>query len=1187
MSILIPPPTRFVGLHGHTGFSVFDGLGYPSDHIDFVLENGMDAWALTDHGNGSGLAHAHKHAEKIKKSGRKYRQIYGCEFYFVPSLKQWKIDYEQAKIDRAAAKQKALKDDEEGGHVVEDEDETKTVDQGKDEWKRRYHLVVTAQNREGLGNLFTLIKLAYTDGFYRYPRIDFNLLKRYGKGLNVSTACLGGIYSNRIMRSNAMNLSDDQIQKQLTVLSERFVDAVGEDNFYLELQFNRLKQQHLVNHHLLRHADLTGLTCISTPDSHYYSPDKWEARELYKKLGWMGSKPSPLPEFEDLKCELYPKNAQQMWDEFTRHYEEYNVTYKGYEQIVKDSIERTHDIVWDKCEDCWIDTSVKLPDFNKPEESAFQQLAKIVKDSIIKEGLHTKKEYVDRVKQELEDIKFLGFENYFLVMYEVFHKAADHTLFGAGRGSGAGSLVNYLLGITQVDPLKYGLLWERFLGRHRTSWPDIDSDAGDRDALINAARELYGNDAVIPVSNFNTLKLKSLVKDIAKFYEIDFGEVNRMTGPLQDEVMALVRDENTEKSVFVLKHADCMIHSKRYREFMEKYPKVKDHIEALFMQNRAIGRHAGGVIIGPPDELASSMPIIRVRGELQTPWTEGMNFRNLEDNGFIKFDFLGLTLLKDVENCIRRVIVKELKEKYGEDTGIFEPSFLEIRKWFDENINCRYNKQDDMKVWEHVYHQRRKTGVFQFTAEGARRFCEDSKPTTIEELGALTAIYRPGPLRANVHKKYVNDKANFEEIQYAHPVIKEILGSTFGHVTFQEQFMLLAQKLGGFTPAESDKLRKTLVKKSLDTIGKKGDEREAAKQKFIKGAKEINDVPEHVSEELWQRIEFFSVYGFNKSHAVAYAIDSYYAAWLHTYHETDWLATILESENNNPSALAKAISEIKAMGYEVSTPDINESGLVWAWSEQKKAFIPPLTSIKGLGKNAVKEIMSNRPYTSVASMLFDDEGKWYHSKLNKTGFSALCKVEALDCLEEMWHGIINNHKQLYEIIIENYDILKKSKWGMTVRKAKKQNAPEILPLLIEKTINVKDWTRIEKLQMYLDLCSATRDDLAFPSDLMQRIRATETKSVLEFDPGEKAIGWFCVVETIRKTTKNKKIFYRVKITDNLNNTGWLRIWGGIPKSMIPYTVWLTETRNDPQWGASTSNNPKKLRLLMKDEEGEE
>ena len=655
--------------------------------------------------------------------------------------------------------------------------------------------------------------------------------------------------------------------------------------------------------------------------------------------------------------------------------------------------------------------------------------------------------------------------------------------------------------------------------------------------------------------------MKSLVKDIAKFYGIDYTEVNKMTGPLQSEVMSQARDENTEKSVFVLKHADCMKYSKGYQLFMEKYPKVKDHLEALFMQNRSVGRHAGGVIIGPPEALEKSMPIIGVRGELQTPWTEGMNFRNLEDNGFIKFDFLGLTLLKDVENCISRIITKE--------TGKV-PTFLEIRDWFDKHINCRYNEQDDEKVWKHVYHQRRKTGVFQFTAEGARRFCEDAKPTTIEELGALTAIYRPGPLRANVHKKYVKDKANEENIEYAHPIIKEILGSTFGHVTFQEQFMLLAQKLGGFSPAESDKLRKTLVKKSLDTMGKKGDEREAARRKFVKGAKEINGVPESVSQELWERIEFFSVYGFNKSHAIAYALDSYYAAWLHTYYETDWLGTILESENNNPDNLAKAISEIKAMGYEVSTPDINESGIAWTWSENKKSFIPPLTAIKGLGKNAVKEIFANRPYESIDQMLFDEEGKWYHSKLNKTGFSALCKVEALHSLKEMWDGTIKNHKQLHDIIIENYNLLKKSRWGMTLRQAKKKEAPDFFLQLIDDTMNTEDWNRLEKLQMYQELCSATRDDLAFPEEMLTKIRSSGVKSVLQFAPGEKGIGWFCVIEWIKKLTKNKKTFYRIKITDNENNTGWLRMWGNKPSSMTPYSIWLTKAHNDPNWGASTS-----------------
>ena len=363
-------------------------------------------------------------------------------------------------------------------------------------------------------------------------------------------------------------------------------------------------------------------------------------------------------------------------------------------------------------------------------------------------------------------------------------------------------------------------------------------------------------------------------------------------------------------------------------------------------------------------------------------------------------------------------------------------------------------------------------------------------------------------------------------------------------------------------------------------MGNKDSEREVARDKFVKGAKEINGVPEHVSRDLWKRIEFFSVYGFNKSHAVAYAIGSYYAAWLHTHYETDWLGTVLESENNNPTALTKAIAEIKEMGYRVELPDVNESGTYWQWSNNKKAFIPPLTSIKGVGKTAVVEIMQNRPYESVADMLFDDAGKWRHSKLNKTGFASLCQVEAFNGLQEMWDGTIDNHNQLYNIVIENYNNLKKSKWGMTMRKAKKEDAPEALPILIEQTKDIEDWGRIDKLTMYQNLCSATRDDLAFPDDMMEKIKNANVKSVLNMEPGEKGIAWCCIVDMIKKTTKNKKTFYRLKITDYENNTGWLRMWGNKPESMVPYSIWLVDASNDPNWGASTS--VRKVRPLVTD-----
>jgi len=452
----------------------------------------MDAWALTDHGNGNGHAHARAAAAKTQKSGKKYRQLYGVEFYFVPSLAQWKIDFEAHKQSvkdaktAAEAEKKAkirtdidadeVEEEEAGGHVVEDEAETKADDyKEKPDWQRRYHLVAVAQNKEGMANIYRLVKASFKDGFYRYPRIDFDLLRKYGKGIVWSSACLGGIFSGAILRGEAYGKSSEEIIAQLSNLTDRFTDAVGTDNFFLEIQFNKLPKQHTVNKYLIDLSRKTGVKLIATCDSHYPDPSKWQARELYKKLGWMGQKldGNALPKFEDLKCELYPKNATQMWDEFKASHSEYEF-YKGAEEEVRDAIERTHDIAWQMCEDVWIDTKAKLPKLDEPGNSTFQQLTRLVKEGLDREGLADKPEYVKRAKMELSDIKFLGHASYFVTMYKIFHRAETRTLLGPGRGSGPSSLVNFLLGITQFDPIQYNLLWGRFLNRQKAGWPDID-----------------------------------------------------------------------------------------------------------------------------------------------------------------------------------------------------------------------------------------------------------------------------------------------------------------------------------------------------------------------------------------------------------------------------------------------------------------------------------------------------------------------------------------------------------------------------------------------------------------------------------------------------------------------------------------------------------------------------------------
>ena len=1170
-------PKRFVGLHAHCGIgSPYDGLGYPNQHIDFVLSNDMNSWALTDHGNGNGLAHAHAYAKTLKKQGRDYRQLYGVEFYFVPSLATWRNQYEdhreQVRIARSEKKAKEItdinsEDEVTGGLVIENEDETKK-DFSNSDWKRRYHLVVVAKNNTGLKNLFTLVKRSYSEGFYRFPRIDFDMLKTHSEGLIVSTACVGGYPSSIIARGEAAGKPASEILLDLENMSDRFIDTVGRENFNLEIQFNSLGIQHRTNKHLIDLHKKTGIPLVATADSHYYGRDMWEARELYRKLGRMGARGTGavnLPSFDDLKCELYPKNADQMWEEFNRHVED-NDFYAGNEQIVADAIERSYDIAWHQCDEIWFDESAKLPKFDLPGNPAFNQLVIRVKDALASSGLDKNLEYVKRAKLELADIKHLGFENYFLTMAKVFDLASQRTIIGPGRGSGAGSLVNYLLGITSTDPLKYGLLWERFLHRDKAGWPDIDTDAGDRDVLIDSARELFGDESVVPVSNFNTLKLKSLVKDVSKFYGVDFGEVNAMTNRLEKEVMHKAMGDHEEKSTYVLTHEDCMRYSDNYVAFMEKYPKICEHVQNLFMESRSIGRHAGGVLICP--DLEKHMPVIKVRGELQTPWSEGMNFRHLEPNGFLKFDFLGLTTLKMVEGCIRLILRKETGEN---------PTFSDISKYFDENMNCRFNDLDDTNVWEHVYHKGRFVQIFQFTQHGARNFCRRAKPRTIEELATITAIYRPGPLAANVDKKYVKTKKSVEAgnpIEYDHKVIKEILDETYGFISFQEQFMLLGQRLAGFDKGASDKMRKTLVKKSLDSNAAKVQERIDLRKKFVNGSVELSGMDRERAEKLYETIEFFSGYGFNKSHAISYAIDSYYSAWLHTYFEKEWLATCLQTLIGS-NKFGKVISEIKALGYKILPPDINTSSDVWVFSEQRCGFVPPLTAIKGVGSAAVEEIIRRRPFNNLDEMLFSREGSWVPSKMNKTCFDSLCKVEAFGSLDELKSGSVKNHRQLHEIIVGNYDFLKKGRHGMTKTAAKKMlkergAVPEFIPEKIIENQDTDDWTRISKVGFGVELLSSADETLVFPTEIMEKIKKSGLRSATQLVGKERDVVWFCISSIEERKTRNNKTFYRMKVIDNMSESAWIRVWSTFNQIPDLYTIWIAEVASTESWGCSTS-----------------
>lgn len=1199
-------PGRFTGLHAHDGFSVGDGFGSTADHVDFVLKNGGDSLAITNHGNGSSLPFLRTAAINAKKKGQKFKPLYGVEFYFVPSLKEWRVDHEKfkqiardIKNEEKAKKAKKVVDaggdvdaesdiivpeatDEDGaGHVVEDETESKsaTLDYS---WKRRYHLVVLARNQVGLTNLFTLVKKSFKDGFFKFPRIDFDMLKQHGEGLVVSTACLASIYSNRVIRGEAQKETESDILCDLLGYTDRFVDAVGTDNFFLEIQFNKLDAQHACNRYMFEVSERTGIPLVATADSHYPTPDKWQARELYRMVmrpQWAKSRDLEanngeavkLPAFEDLKCELYPKNASQMWDEYRKAVLAHPEIYVNKDRIVCDAIERTHDIAWERCESVDLDSTPKLPNFSTPSKSAYQQLEEIVYKKLSEEDFAEDPVYIARVAEEMEVIKQKGFENYFLVLYKIFQIAENETMIGPGRGSATGFLVNFLLGLTGVDPIKYNLMASRFLNLGRAGFPDIDSDCADREVLIDVARRLFGEDSVIPVSNFNLLKLKSVIKDVSKFYDVPFEEVNDLTGPLQWEVEPHDRGDDVEKSVYVLTHDACMKYSQKYRDFMAKYPQVAEHVKDLFMQNRSIGRHAGGVLVCP--DLEKTMPLIMVRGELQTPWTEGMNFRNLESLGYLKLDILGLTLLDDVQNCIKRILVKK---------GHVKPTFLDVKKWFDKNLNCRYVDPVDQKVFKYIFQEARFTGVFQFTQSGARHFCTDVNPKNVTDLAAITAIYRPGPLKADVHKKYVAAEFDPDPIVNAHPIIKKILGPTRGFVIFQEAWMLLAQELSGFSGAEADGMRKTLVKKSLDTNDKKADERVELRKKFVEGAQRLHGIDPKITDELFTRIAGFSLYGFSLNHSLPYVVDSYYAAWLHTYYEKEWLATCLQSETGKPKELSKIISEVKQLGYKIAPHDINRSdGFQWIFNEDIQAFVPPLSSVKGIGKAAVREILSNRPYKSVDDMLFTEDGEWRHSKMNKTCFDALCCIDGFGSLDD-FNGsglLLKNHAQLRWILSENDKALHKGRFGLTKTQVKKQeklgivSQPILESLARDHAWTIEDWTRNDKILMAFELTSSADESLLFPPKLIEKFEKAHVTRISEVGHAETRIAWFMAKEIkVKHTKKNNKAYLQITAIDDSSNIVSVKIWGGDNTRTVvePFSIWMCTAKGDAQWGPSTT-----------------
>ena len=1137
------PKIKFVGLHAHSvAGSLFDAIGYPQAHMDFAYENGCDALALTDHGNMNGLAYQVLHAKKMQEAGKDFKPIFGCEAYFTPSISEWREAYEQAMEDKKAAR--SIKKDEQSGATVEDEGNSKKT---QDILRRRRHLVLLAQNQTGLNNLFKLVSESYkAENFYRYPRIDYALLKKYNEGIIASSACLGGVYAGNYWENREEG--SEAVLDAMRESTRRMVDIFG-DRWYAEIQWNNIKEQHELNQYVIQVAQEFGIGLVTTADSHYPNPDAWKDRELYKRLGWLGKgRPSwaedesQLPEgVEEIGYELYPKNGDQIW----QSYKDYSqlTGFKYNDDVVLKSIEESHRIAFERIESFLPDNTVRLPEFVVPAGfTATQALVNYALEGLKERNLHKNKQYTDRLKMELNTIDERGFSKYFLTMKSIADVATNMMLAGPGRGSAAGSLVAYALGITQVDPIKYGLLFSRFLRSDATDYPDIDYDVSDSMALKEKLVDMWGEDCVAPISNWNTLQLRSLIKDISKLYGIPFTEANTVTSIMMREATPEAKIKHGIRAgVYNPTWEEVMEFSPSLQAYLKKYPAVKSHVEGLVGQVRSCSRHAGGVVIA--EGLDANMPLINSGGVRQAPWSEGQNVRHLEPMGFIKFDLLGLSTLKMMEGCIEHILRRH--------HGVENPTFEDVSNYYAENLHPDVIDFNNQEVYKNIFHTGKWAGIFQFTEQGAQKFCTRVKPQNIIDLSAITSIYRPGPLAAGVHDEYLEAKDSPQYIRYLTEEAREITQETFGFLIFQEQIALLANKLGGLSLDEGNMLRKVLTKKGTG----KGGVKDQLRIKFINGCTK-NNIKVDDATSLWNKFEYFSGYGFNKSHAVSYSVISFQCAWLWNYYPAEWMAAFLDKEPEVRKE--KAINIAQKYGFNIAPLDINKSGTVWEISDDGKTLIQPLTSIKGLGLSAIEQILNCRPFTDAESLLFNDDV--VYSKLNKKSLDALCRGGALDnIIDERFTG-------------------RKHFWSSCV-----VDRPKNIKKLNENIETYRpegDFTEEEIIQFKTDLTGIFPINLVIGAATIERLSEKFVPPISEFDE-DLQVCWFIPRKIIPRKTKNGKLYWIVEVIDSNNNLTKIRCWGVKPeKDKInlnrPY---MARLNYDENWGFSTYAIGKTFKLL--------
>ena len=798
-----------------------------------------------------------------------------------------------------------------------------------------HHLILLAKNLEGYRNLARLSSKGFLEGFYYTPRIDKELLREHSKGLIASSACIGGEVPSAILHKGE--------QEGEKILQE-YIDIFGDD-FYLEIQDHGLPEQKKVTPILINLAKKFNRKIIATNDVHFINKEDYEAHHILICLN-TGKDMDDSSSIQYSGHE-YLKSPQEMAEIFKENPE---------------AIENTQEIV-DKIEDFDIKSKIILPTFPLPEDfqSEDDYLRHLTYEGAKKLYPEITDEIRDRLDHELKIIKDMGFPGYFLIVQDFIREAKEQdVIVGPGRGSAAGSAVAYCTGITNIDPIKYNLLFERFLNPERISMPDIDIDFDDegREKVLDYVVKKYGKDRVAQIVTFGTMAARLAIRDVAR--------VLRLPLPIADRIAKLVpeRPGTTLKGAF--KEVPELNELKSKGQPLEV--KTLKFAETLEGSARHTGIHACGVIIGP-DDLIDHIPLSTAKdSSLMVTQYDG---KLVESVGMLKMDFLGLKTLSIVKDAIENV--KQSK---------------------DVEIDIENLPLDDQKTFE-LYQRGETVGTFQFESEGMRSYLKELKPTSIEDLIAMNALYRPGPM--GFIPTFIDRKHGREKVEYPHPLLEDILKPTHGIMVYQEQIMQTAQIIGGFSLGQADLLRRAMGKKNMDEMA-------AQKVRFVKGAGEKN-IEKEKAEEIYGVMQKFAEYGFNRSHSAAYSVIAYQTAYIKAHYPAEYMAGVLTHNLNDIKKITFFIDECRRQGIPVLGPDVNESEFNFTVNDNGEIRFG-MAAIKGVGENAVRSIVEEREENGLYRDILDFAKRINLKSVNRRVFEALAMAGAFDCFE-------NSHRAQY------------------------------------------------------------------------------------------------------------------------------------------------------------------------------